>query len=437
MSGSSRRAAAAAAGRYRTALAGAILGALLAGCAERERLNPLDPENNETGGKIAGFNALAGNRQVEIRWDRLTQTNVAGYRILRWRPGEAPVYLDESYGSGIAGAVDTTVSNDETYVYRLVAAFTTGDSAISPADSATPGARKIAVLSAGLPGLVGLTPDARDVLYNQPSIEAYEDMEVDHTRDVLWLTLPDQGQILRNFFDGRPAGPTIVANAPSDVSVSNLRGVAWLAFPQEGTVRAFGPDLASTVPLHSISSLGSVRVAEAGTVDPTVWMGNDQGIVFRFTLDAAPVASWNVGAPVVAIALDETMERAWVATRGASGDALLVIDGNDSTVTALPGGFSNIADLAFEPARGFLWISERGPPGKSQGRLSRATDLGVILISRTGIEPFGIMTDPSSGNCWVSELASNRILEIAPSMTIVRRSAVINVPYAVRVVEAP
>lgn len=431
------RAGVAVTARHRIALAGAILGALLAGCSERERLNPLDPENSETGGKIAGFNALAGNGQVEIRWDRLTQTNVAGYRILRWRPGEAPVYLDESYGSGIAGAVDTTVSNDETYVYRLVATFTSGDSAISPADSATPGTRKIAVLSAGLPGLVGLTPDARDVLYNQPSIEAYEDMEVDRTRDVLWLTLPDRGQILRNFFDGRPAGPTIVASAPSDVSVSNLRGVAWLAFPQVGTVRAFGPDLASTVPLHSISSLGEVRVAEAGTLDPTVWMGNDEGIVFRFTLDAVPVASWTVGSSVVAIALDEAMQRAWVATRGASGDALLVIDGTDSTVTALPGGFSNIADLAFEPTTRSLWISERGPPGKGQGRLSRATDLGVILMNRTGIEPFGIMADPTSGRCWVSELASNRILEIAPSGTIVRRSGAINVPYAVRVVEAP
>lgn len=417
--------------------AGAILGALLAGCAEREHLNPLDPENSETGGMIAGFNALAGNAQIEIRWDRLTQRDVAGYRLLRWRPGESPLYLDETYGSGITGTVDSSVSNDETYVYRLVARFTSGDSAISPADSATPGTRRIAVLSAGLPGLVGMTPDARDLLYRQPSLEAYEDMEVDRTRDVLWLTLPDQGRVLRSYFDGQPAGPTIALPGPADVSVSNLRGVGWLAFPQEGVARAFGPDLASTVPLHTIASVGEAHVVEAGTLDPSVWIGNDEGIVLRFTADGAPVGSWAIGARVVAIALDEAMERAWVATRGATGDALLVIDGTDSTVTVLPGGFSNIADLAFEPTTRSLWISDRGPPGMSQGRLSRASDLGVIQMSHAGIEPFGIMADPNTGHCWASELASNRVIEVTPSGTIVRRSAPVDVPYAVRIVEGP
>ncbi len=416
----------------------AFAAALLGGCAERDRLNPLDPMNETTSGMIAGFGALAGNAQVEIRWQRLPQKDVSDYRLLRWRPGESPRYLPESYENGIAGAVDSLLPNGETYIYRLVARFTSGDSAVSPPDTATTGTRRFAVLSAGVPGLIGLTPDARDVLFTQPSTEAFEDMEVDRTRDVLWLTLPGEGRVLRTYFDGRLAGTTLDLNGPTDVSVSNQRGIGWVALPHDFVVRAFGPDLNSTTPFDDIAGVGEAHVVEAGTADQSVWIGNESGVVYRFAPAAGPLlGSWSLGGQVVAIALDEAMRRAWVATRGASGDALFRIDGNDSTVTPLPGLWSNIADLDVDSGSRSLWISERGPPGLGLGRLSRASDLGVIQAGVTGIEPFGITTDPASGDCWASELKSNRVIEVTPSGSIVRWSASIDVPYAVRLVGGP
>jgi len=425
-----------AAALLRAALAAIIVAALCAGCAKRDRLNPLDPENDATGGKIAGFNALAGDRQVEIRWTRLTQADVVVYALLRWRPGESPSYLPEMYGKNIAGTVDSAVTNGETYTYRLVAFFTSGDSAISPTDTATPGTRKIAVLSAGVPGLLGLTPDARDILYVQPSNEAYEDMELDRVHTVLWLTMPDAGLVLRSYFDGRPAGPTIVHPHPSDVSVSNSRGIGWIAFPDRHVVRAYGPDLASADTFRTIPS-GEARVVEAGTVDLTIWIGNDAGTVRRFTTDQVLLADWSLGAPVIAIALDEDAERAWVAVRSSIGDDLYVIDGRDSTVTKAVGRWSGIADLAFDATTRSLWVSERGTPRAGNGRLSRLSESGVALSALGGIEPFGIMADPATGNCWASELKTSRIIEVSPAGTILRGSAPIDVPYAVRVVGGP
>ena len=410
---------------------------MLSGCSERERLNPLDPENSTTGGLIAGFGARAGNTQVEIVWQRLAQPDVTDYRILRWRPGEAPAYLPEVYGSAIAGAVDSLLPNGETFLYRLVARFTRGDSAVSPVDTATTGARKIAVLSAGTPGFVGLTPDARDVLFTLPSTEAFEDMEIDRTRDVIWLTLPGDGRVLRQYFDGRLAGTTLIVNGPTDVSVSNQRGIGWVALPNDVVVRAYGPDLNSTTPFDAITGIGDAHVVEAGTVDQAVWIGNEAGAIYRFAERGPLLGTWSVGEPVISIALDETMDRAWVATRGAGGDKLFLVDGADSSVTALPGVWSNIADLDFDPAFRSLWISERGPPGRGLGRLSRASDVGAIQSTVTGIEPFGITTDPQTGHCWASELKSNRVIEVAPSGSILRWSAGVSVPYAVRILGGP
>ena len=419
------------------ALTAVILAALMAGCAERERLNPLDPKNGATGGKIAGFAALAGNRQVEIRWTRLPQTDVSSYALLRWRSGETPQYVGETYGKTIAGTVDSAVTNDETYNYRLVAFFLSGDSAVSQTDTATPGSRKIAVLSAGLPGLVGLTPDARDILYVQPAGEAYEDMELDRVHTLLWLTMPEAGFILRSYFDGRPAGPTIAHPHPSDVTVSDLRGVGWVAFPDDHLVRAFGPDPASIDTFRTIPSVGEAHVVEAGTADPTVWIGNETGIVRRFTPDGILRNEWSLSARVIAIALDEAAERAWTAVRTSSGDDLYVLDARDSTATKVAGPWSGIADLAVDAATRSVWVSERGVPRAANGRLTRLSASGVAQAVLAGIEPFGIMADPVTGNCWASELSTSRIVEVSPAGLILRGSAPIDVPYAVRVVGGP
>jgi DNA-binding beta-propeller fold protein YncE len=423
-----------AAGLRRVAAAALIAAAIAVGCSERERSNPLDPKNSATGGKITGFMALAGNRQVEIRWTRLPQADVAVYLLQRWRDGEAPQYIGDAYGKTIAGVVDSAVVNDETYHYRLVAFFTSGDSAVSPEDVATPGTRKIAVLSAGVPALVGLTPDARKVLFIQPVSEAYEDMELDRVHTVLWLTAPDAGFIVRSYFDGRLAGPTIAHPHPSDVSVSNNRGIGWVAFPDQHVVRAY--DLASVDTFTTISS-GEARVVEAGTNDPTVWIGNDSGFVRRFTTGRVLRNEWTLGSPVVAIALDEVVEQAWVAVRTATGDELYILNGRDSTATKVGTRWSGIADLAFDATTGSLWVSERGVPRAGNGRLTRLSRTGAVLASLGSIEPFGIMVDPVTGNLWASEVSTDRIIEVSPDGAILRGSAGINVPYAVRVVGGP
>ncbi|HET9252590.1 MAG TPA: hypothetical protein VFP58_10785, partial [Candidatus Eisenbacteria bacterium] len=148
------------------ALAGALLlAASVGGCTERDRSNPLDPANLDEGGALYGFNALAGNDQVELRWNRLTQTGVLGYRLLRWRSGEVPSYVGDLLAPNLSGTVDTSAFNGERYLYRLVAYLAEGDSVTSPIDTATAGSRHIVVLSGILPGMLGLTPDGRDILY--------------------------------------------------------------------------------------------------------------------------------------------------------------------------------------------------------------------------------------------------------------------------------
>ena len=427
------------------ALAVALLAAsFLGGCTERDRSNPLDPANLDQGGALYGFNALAGDELVELRWNRLTQDGVLGYRLLRWRSGELPSYVSELIPVNFSGTVDTTAVNGEQYLYRLVGYLAAGDSVTSPVDTATASSRKIVVLSSALPGVIGLTPDGRDLLYANPSDDAYEDIEADDTRGVLWLSLNFLDRVERLTWTGAFAGPTVHLQGPADISIFGRDGTGWIAVPSEGRVEVY--ERSSSIEKDFIQVPGEPRVVEVNSTDGTVWIGTQQGRVLRYDTEYDPIlvahpllGDWTVGGQVLSMALDIPEQRVFVATRSrtdGTADSLRIVDVRDSTVTTVAASFHNVADLAFDPVARQLWISERGEPRQGQGRLSRTTDIGLILQSYAPLEPFGIDLD-EAGTCWVADLRSQRVLAISAFGFIDFWSTPMDAPYQVRVGNPP
>jgi len=413
--------------------AAALLASLLDGCNERDRSNPLDPANLEEGGPLAEFNALAGNGQVELRWNRLTQTGVLGYRLQRWRSGETPAFVGDILPQNYAGTLDTTATNGEEYIYRLVAYLATGDSVTSPVDTATADDRRIVVLSSTLPGLLGLTPDARDLAYAIQSDDAYEDIEADDPGGVLWLSSSLLDRVDRYTWTGAFAAPSIHLSGPSDVSVDRATGLGWISSPPEGKVLSYSVSQSAV----SAIDVPAPRVVEVGATDRTVWVGSSQGTVYRYSAEGSDslLGTWSAGGDVIAMAIDGRGSRAFVATRSrpdGTADSLRVIDVIDSTVTTKPYALTNVADLAFDPVAHQLWISDRGAPRQGQGRLSRASTDADLIQSWAPLEPFGIDLD-AVGTCWVADLRSQRVLAINFAGEIAFWSVRMEAPYQVRV----
>ena len=421
-----------------------VVAASAGGCTERDRSNPLDPANLDQGGALYAFNALAGDELVELRWNRLTQEGVLGYRLLRWRTGEHPSYVSDLLQPNFAGTVDTSAVNGERYLYRLVAYLTEGDSVSSPIDTATAGSRHIVVLSSILPGVIGLTPDGRDILYANLADDAYEDIESDDERGVLWLSHSFLDRVERLTWTGAFAGPVIHLPSPADISIFRRDGTGWIAVPSEGRIEAY--EQGSAVEKTIVHVPGTPRVVEINSSDGTAWIGTEEGRVYRYDTEYDPIlvghpllGEWSVGGEVRAMAVDAPLNRVFVATRSrtdGTADSLRIVAVSDSTVTAVPYALHNVADLAFDPVARQLWISERGVPRAGQGRLSRATDIGLILQSYAPLEPFGIDLD-EGGTCWVADLRSQRILAIHVGGVIDLWSTRLEGPYQVRVGEPP
>lgn len=420
---------------------GALLLLLLGGCTTRERLNPLDPHNSRTGGTIPGFNAIAGDSVVELRWVPLAQAGVGGYRIQRWKPGEPSRLLGTSdFSPAVVVAEDRAVANDSTYVYRLIAHFVNGDSAVSPPDSATPGTRRIVALAADLISLAGFTPDLRDFLFTLDAAGSFRDMELDRRSGSLWVITDDiTGGVLRRFsLNGTALDQGTVLSRPADISVAGTRGLAWVALPDEGSVGGFAAASPAPVEVNRIAVPGSPRVVEAGTVDPSVWVGTQEGAVYRANPNAPSdrkiVGEWVLGAPIGPMAVDEAQGAAWVIVkRDARFHELYRITEADSTARLVRSGLDNVVDLAVDPANGDLWVSERGVPRSGAGALLRLTRAGVEELRLGSLEPYGLDVDLKNSTCWMAELRSDRILRVARNGALMQASRTLSIPFEVRV----
>jgi hypothetical protein len=260
------------------------------------------------------------------------------------------------------------------------------------------------------------------------------DMELDRKDGLLWLAAEGAGTVIRRTPDGAIVGAEIDVGGPGDLSVSSNRGLGWVVSLTSGSVISYGPNVDDPAPQRSINDVPDPRVVEAGTNDPTVWIGNEEGQVYRYRAqDLALTHIWSLEAnPIRAIALDEATGGAWVATRAAAG-SLYYLNPSDSSATRIRSSVLNAADLAVDSASGDLWMSERGVPDLGAGRLSLITRAGVTLASVTGIEPYGLDVDPTTGSCWVADLRSRRVLEISRTGVVLRASPLLDTPYAVRV----
>ncbi|MGE5175354.1 MAG: hypothetical protein ACM3JJ_03185 [Hyphomicrobiales bacterium] len=411
-----------------------LLAALAGGCAKRARDNPLDPRNRTTHGMLVGFDALASDGVVELRWPILTLDGVEGYHVQRWRPGGTPLLLPGAIFPATVGATeDFDVANDSTYVYRLIAVFATGDSAASAPDTATPGTLRLAALTIDPPGYAALTADARDLFYTIASKDAYDDVALDPVRGWFWLSHYDLDAVERRRFDGTTVGPTIDVLGPSTLSVSTQRGLAWVTRYDVGQVVSFLPDTTQPTSAATVSVAGQHPVAVAtDNANATVWVGTQEGLVVQASSgDGTHRNSWQLPGGVVAIAVDEAADAAWVASHSAPNlfDLYYVVAGDPDPGTPVTTGRIGVVDLAVDPATRSLWVSERGAPGAGSGRLTRVALGGQIQATLTGIEPYGLSLDPATGTCWVADLESDRLLEVSPAGVVLRRSALLGGPY--------
>lgn len=388
-----------------------VAGALaLAGCSQRERANPFDPSNPQTGGRPAGFNAVAGFSFARLTWEPREDLGIDGYQLQRllpgdtlWRPlgGVLPPATREFLDSGLLNGLRVRYRLDYVVAGRPLG---------RPAeDEATPGPLRPWVADPGAGALLRLSPDGRDVAWRETRLGDVTRLAVDPADGLVWASEPGAGLVFGYdpysgawFAIPGVASPDALALSPFDASV-------WVC-DRAGGVSHFRRDGTSPTP-GRLSLLDDPVAIATCAADASLWVCERGGNRVRhYSALGVPLGAASVEAPS-RVAVDSLSRVAYVTSYTAGrlwriGENGQKVDSTD--VAAGPIG------IALDRPRNRVWVAD-DLGGRVLG-LNLATLALEVTVTNAG-SPYDLAVDRATGEVWVLARADRAVVRLAPDGT--------------------
>lgn len=411
--------------RRHAALLAALL-SLAAGCSQRERLNPLDPGNPETGGGPVGFNAVAGFSTVTLTWTVRRDVAIEGYQLLRLAPGDS-VYrgIGGNLPPGQARYLDSGIPNSGDYRYRLLHVVAGAPAGRAAEDVAGPGPARPWVVDAAAGQLVRLSPDGRDILVrSNRGIEPFN-LAVSPRTGTVWIADPLSNTLqildseLISFRELRGLqGPYTIAISPRDET-------AWVC-ELNGGLAHVTPGGMPAIPARIDLLDGPTGVA-VHPADHSVWVAEQDGDRVRhYTFDGVAIAATPLASPT-RVAVDSVSKNAWVTSLETGRIHRLneLAQPRDSLEYA-----QGPIGIAVDWRRDRVWVADAA----GDAVLLIETSSRALLRRLPGIgEPREVSVDLTTGECWVVARSERAVYRLAPDGSVRTRIGGFTDPVEVRV----
>ncbi len=397
----------------------------ITGCSTRERANPFDPRNPSTSGRPAGFTALAGDREVRLRWQVVQGNALIGYQLFRRAPFENQYHaITDVLGLSVSSFRDILLTNGDDYSYRLYFVFLSGIGNLPAEDVATPGPTVPWVIEGGGTELIQVTPDNRRVVARSGDYGSTTDLSVNQRDGTVWVADEGFGRVV--VYDPL-TGVTVSIpgfGRPRAVTVDAYNSTGWICdIGPPDVVRHYQPNgQPESIPIAPLFQPVDVAVDPQ---DGSVWvceLGTDR--VRRF-VSTTQVMTHPVPDPS-RVAVDSTTRDGWI-TSYANGTVTHLSFTGSPLPTAT--GFTSPLGVAVDARRGRIWIAD---PGAAR----------VVALQRDGSQEFQVTglsdagelaVDPATGDAWVVLGRPGELVHISAAGVVLRRLGGFRSPIAVSV----
>ena len=209
---------------------------LFTACADRERLNPLDPLNPQTKGRPTGVEVISKKDRVILSWDRIEVQGLVGYNIYRKSAQDSSFSKTGFCASTVTVFEDTDVRYDLEYGYQVSAVTSNYESFPSAPVFITPGPTYYWVADTYNGQIVKLTHDARHVIFRSSMI-GYPYSIASYPGDgSAWVADVLSEEVIKISADGDFVQWVYGFSQPVDVAVDPADGSVWVADDWSGSI---------------------------------------------------------------------------------------------------------------------------------------------------------------------------------------------------------
>jgi DNA-binding beta-propeller fold protein YncE len=396
-----------------------------AGCSERPHANPFDPANPKTGGRPAGFVALAGNGHAELHWTVASAPGLVGYEVLRsLAPDAGFVSISSVLPPAVAGFNDVGLLNGTDHYYRLHYVFDRGRGPLYASDVATPGPVTPWVTDYSTPALERLTADGRHIAERIQGAVVFSAgaVDVDPATGAVWTCDPDFGEVTIY----RPSNGTLEARGvsnPAAVEVDPVDHSVWVGDDGFDQLVHFASDGSPGTPPTAGPFEGPIGIA-IDPADQSVWVCERTGSRVRHMSGAGlPLTNSFVVNPS-RVALDVTTGDAWVTSTTRGRIVRLSPSGvRADSVSSLAGPLA----IAVDATRGRIWVTD-----PDAGLVTALRRDGSTEFTTGGLAgAYDLALDAATGEVWVTAYDAGTVIRIAPDGHILRQLGGFASPYGI------
>ena len=382
-------------------------------CSNRDRSNPLDPNNPETRGRPTGLQIVSDRHIVTLSWDNIDLSGMSGYRIYR-RTKENPLFENIGTAESNESTFIENIPYDQETVYKISAQTSSRyESPLSDSVSVTAGPCNYWIVDYYQGSVVHLTydclhqftrfdyfiypvaitadsttrsayfleevfgyiwktsPDGTIALWQHGLIHP-TDIEFDNERRILWVCNNYGREIVRFDMDKNDLGTTTGFGEITNICLSENDGGCWVVDAKNESV------------IHlSLYGLENVRIdnrfdhpveIDCYQAEGSIWIADSLKLV-KANSNGETQKTIDTGRSIVSLSIDQSTGDCWaaLASEDQKTHEIWKIDPSGETLVTIQ-GFIYITAVAANPSSRGCLVADAG-----SGSLIRISDQGEIL----------------------------------------------------------
>ena len=384
-------------------------------CSERQRINPIDPDNPETGGRLQAPELVSFRDTVAVKWQKIESVDISTYNIYR-RIGNEPefslIYRAQPFDDQF---LDTKAAYDVERLYKVSASVPGYETPWSEASRIRPGPSFVWVADADNGQIIKLSHDGEHIVLRSSRFVRPIQIVMNPEFQFGWVLDFQMNDVIQVKKDGEFARLAIHQSAVSAMANDAVDNSLWLLSRRTGVLRRLRPDGSERLFVDDLKNPRAVLVDPRTRAAWVVQTGS--GSIIEIDTSGAIVRKiTGFMAPQHAV-LDAAADVMWVA----DSTSLHIVPLDAPDRRKIISGFGFLRKLALDPATRACWGIDWAF-GRGNSRVIKIGRAGEVQFTKAGFTDLrALAIDAFNSHCFVAEGALRAVTELDASGDVLSR----------------